>query len=97
MSDASGPLPERVEAMRTSPRFFGVLGVEPALGRWPTAEEERFGGPSFVVVSDGFWRRRGYLPVAGFTAELAWREHGEAHESVKPMQLWMRRLDDDEG
>src|SRR2546427_5287622 len=44
-TDTSGPLPERVEAMRTSPRFFSVLGVDAAIGRTFTPEEERFGGP----------------------------------------------------
>lgn len=58
MTDTTGPMPERVAAMRTSPRFFTVLGVAPALGRTPTAEEERFGGPAVAVVSDAFWRTR---------------------------------------
>jgi putative ABC transport system permease protein len=58
MTDTSGPLPERVEGMRTSPRFFTVLGVAAAHGRTFTAAEERFGGPAVVVVSDAFWRRR---------------------------------------
>ena len=31
MTDTSGLLPERVEAMRTSPRFFPVLRVDPDL------------------------------------------------------------------
>jgi putative ABC transport system permease protein len=51
-------LPERVEAMRTSPRFFRVLGVPPQLGRWPTPDEEQFGGPWAAVVSHTFWQRR---------------------------------------
>jgi putative ABC transport system permease protein len=58
MTDTTGPLPERVETMRTSPRFFSVLGVAPALGRAPTGREEAFGGPRIAVVSDGFWRHR---------------------------------------
>jgi putative ABC transport system permease protein len=58
LTDASGPLPERVAAMNTSPRFFEVLGVAPALGRLPTRREEHFGGPPVVVISDAFWRRR---------------------------------------
>ena len=41
---------------------------------------------------DAFWRKRGYAPVPGFVTELAWKEHGEAEESPKPMQYWMRRL-----
>ncbi len=39
---------------------------------------------------DAFWTRRGYAPVPGFVTELAWKEHGEAEESPKPMQYWMR-------
>jgi predicted permease len=58
MTDTAGPLPERVETMRTSPRFFSVLGVAPAIGRAPTAQEEAFGGPRIAVVSAGFWRNR---------------------------------------
>src|SRR5205823_10812618 len=58
MTDTSGALPQRVAAMRTSPRFFAVLGAAPALGRTPTPEEERFGGPPVAVVSDAFWRDR---------------------------------------
>ena len=58
MTDTTGALPERVEAMRTSPRFFGVLGVPAALGRTPSAGEEIFAGPAVVVISDAFWRTR---------------------------------------
>jgi putative ABC transport system permease protein len=58
MTDLGAALPERVEAMRTSPRFFTVLGVVPLLGRWPTREEEQFGGPAVAVVSQAFWLRR---------------------------------------
>jgi len=57
-TDTTGATPERVESMRISPRFFAVLGVGAALGRTPTADEDRFGGPAVVVVSDAFWRRR---------------------------------------
>jgi putative ABC transport system permease protein len=58
MTDTSAALPERVEAMRTSPRFFSVLGVPAALGRTPATGEETLGGPPVVVLSDGFWRSR---------------------------------------
>jgi len=56
VTDTTGAMPERVEAMRTSPRFFSVLGVDAALGRTLTADEERFGGPPAVVISDSLWR-----------------------------------------
>jgi putative ABC transport system permease protein len=58
VTDKSGLQPERVSAALVSPRFFAVLGVPAALGRVFSADEERFGGPSAVVISDGFWRRR---------------------------------------
>src|SRR5919204_748996 len=56
LADMTGALPERVEAMRVSPRFFAVLRVPAAVGRTFTPEEDRTGG--VVVVSDGFWERR---------------------------------------
>lgn len=40
---------------------------------------------------DAFWRKRGYAPIAGLTAELAWQEHGEPEATPKPMQYWLRR------
>jgi putative ABC transport system permease protein len=57
-TDTTRALPERVGAMRTSPRFFPVFRVPAALGRTFTPEEERFGGPQVVVLSDAFWRQR---------------------------------------
>ena len=48
--------------------------------------------PAGYVPLDGFWRRRGYAPLPGVITQLAWKEHGEASESLKPMQYWLRRL-----
>jgi GNAT superfamily N-acetyltransferase len=48
--------------------------------------------PAGYTPLDGFWTRRGYAPVPGLVTELAWKEHGEANESPKPMQYWMRTL-----
>jgi putative ABC transport system permease protein len=58
VTDTTGALPERVEAMRISPRFFSVLGVAASSGRTTSPQEEIFGGPGVVVISDGFWRKR---------------------------------------
>lgn len=44
------------------------------------------------VPLDAFWTKRGYAPVPGLVTQLAWQEHGEAGESPKPMQYWMRSL-----
>ena len=50
--------PERLLAARASAALFSVLGVEPALGRAFTAEEDQAGEHHVVVLSDAFWRRR---------------------------------------
>ena len=41
---------------------------------------------------DAFWRKRGYEKAPGLVTELAWKEHGEAGESPKPMQYWVRQF-----
>ena len=48
--------------------------------------------PAGYVALDGFWTKRGYAPVDGLITELAWKEHGEAEETLKPMQYWIRQL-----
>ncbi len=50
--------PERLEAAFVSADLFATLGVAPALGRAFTPEEDTFGGPLAVILSDGLWRRR---------------------------------------
>jgi len=57
-SESSGALPEKLTRALVTPRFLQVLGVSPALGRDFAPDEERFGGPSAVLISDRFWRRR---------------------------------------
>jgi putative ABC transport system permease protein len=58
LTDTTGAAPERLSGAFVSPRFFSVLATPPELGRVFTPEEERFGGPLAIVISDGFWRRR---------------------------------------
>jgi GNAT superfamily N-acetyltransferase len=38
---------------------------------------------------DPFWRQRGYRPTE-LLAELAWLEHGGAHETRKPLRFWVK-------
>ncbi|HXL34335.1 MAG TPA: ABC transporter permease, partial [Gemmatimonadales bacterium] len=39
-------------------RFFALLGVQPALGRTFTADEQQGTGPGVVLLSYGLWQRR---------------------------------------
>jgi GNAT superfamily N-acetyltransferase len=38
-----------------------------------------------------FWRARGYVPEAGLQTEFSWKQIGEAAESPKRMQFWLKR------
>jgi predicted permease len=49
---------ERLPGMLVSGDYFAALGVEPALGRFITAEEDQPGHNNVVVISDGLWRRK---------------------------------------
>ena len=57
-SETSGALPEKVSQAWVAPRFLQVWGISPALGRDFDSEEETFGGPNAVIISDRFWRQR---------------------------------------
>jgi len=50
-------VPERMRSARISANFFPLLGVQPALGRVFSAEEENR-GEAVVIVSDSLWRQR---------------------------------------
>ncbi len=41
---------------------------------------------------DPFWRKRGYAPLPGVVARFSWKDLGDADETAKPLQFWMRDL-----
>jgi putative ABC transport system permease protein len=71
-SEFSGELPEKVRRAFVAPRFLQVWGISPSLGRDFSPQEEHFGGPNAVLISDRYWRRRfGANPdVVGKTLRL---------------------------
>jgi putative ABC transport system permease protein len=85
--------------------LFEVFGAEPILGRTFTAEEQRYGGPDAVVVSESFWRSRlgGDPAVVGSTLTIG----GVSHPIVgiapagfsfpSEAQLWIPIQNNDEG
>src|SRR2546430_9061023 len=48
----------RLPGARASATFFAVLGVQPALGRGFTPEEDEAGNDHVVILSDRLWRGR---------------------------------------
>ena len=57
-SEVSGELPEKLKRALVAPRFLQVWGIAPALGRDFSPDEERFGGPQALLISDRLWRSR---------------------------------------
>lgn len=48
--------------------------------------------PVTYRTNDAFWRGRGYTPLPGVEAEFSWKDVGEAAETPKRLQFWMRAL-----
>lgn len=53
-----GQSAERLSGMNVTADFFPALGVQPALGRAFTAEEDKPGANMVAVISDRLWQRR---------------------------------------
>src|SRR5690349_2510159 len=53
-----GGEPERLSAARVSSNLFPILGVQAAIGRTFTEDEDEIGHEREVLLSDGLWRRR---------------------------------------
>ncbi|MBF5045669.1 ABC transporter permease [Aggregicoccus sp. 17bor-14] len=89
--------PERLKARMASASLLPTLGVQPALGRNFTAEEDRPGGAPVVMLEYGFWQRRfGKDPnIVGRTLTLDGKPHTvvgvlpEAFRFFSPRDIWM--------
>jgi putative ABC transport system permease protein len=62
------------DAVYVTGNFFALLGVEPALGRFFTEEEDRIGGPRQVVLGWSEWQREfaGAADVIGRTLDFGY-------------------------
>jgi putative ABC transport system permease protein len=49
---------ERLRGRRVTGNFFRVIGIQPAIGRAFTDDDDRAGAEAAVIVSDEFWRTR---------------------------------------
>lgn len=48
--------------------------------------------PATFRTNDAFWTGRGYQALPGVTAEFEWRDLGDAAETPKTLQFWLRAL-----
>jgi putative ABC transport system permease protein len=56
-NETSGTIPEKETVAYVATRFLQVWGISPAIGRDFLPEEQKFGGPRAVLISEHFWRR----------------------------------------
>lgn len=96
VTDTSGSEPERLAGRRIAPRFFAVYGTPPLLGRLPTAEEEKFGGPPVGLISHRLWQRRYHGDPGAIGKRLVLSGKGYTIVGVMPeefaspgVDLWM--------
>jgi predicted permease len=54
----SGEATERIQGRLVTANYFPLLGVQPAVGRFFTAEESERDGARVAVLSHAFWQRR---------------------------------------
>jgi putative ABC transport system permease protein len=53
-----GTVPEEVTTLNVSAGTLRALGIQPAMGRWFTEDDQTPGAPETVIIMDGFWGRR---------------------------------------
>ena len=72
LSGTGGQLPEKVPGSECSWSLFPTLGVQPAIGRAFTAEDDRPSANGTVILSWGLWKRRfgGDASILGQTIRL---------------------------
>ena len=58
MTLSGGTDPERVAAKMVTAKLLPALGVDPAIGRGFSAEDDRAGAAGVAILTDGFWQRR---------------------------------------
>jgi predicted permease len=50
--------PEHSNVLQVTRGVLAALGVQPVLGRWFSADDDRPGAPETVILSYGYWQRR---------------------------------------
>lgn len=88
---------ERVVCGQVTADFFPLLGIQPAIGRNFTAEEDRPAGPRAVILGHGIWQRRfgGDAGVLGKTVILNRQSYTvvgvlpASFQFPEPFEMWL--------
>jgi putative ABC transport system permease protein len=84
---------ERVGMVRVTQGFFATLGVQPALGRLFTVDEDRPNTPRVALISDGYWQRRFAGAPAVVGGEM--RLNAESYTVIGVLPAGYRHLEED--
>jgi len=81
--------PVQISAGHCNADLFSALGFQPALGRFFSFDEDRYGGPALVVLTHGFWRRSfGADPaILGKSIQLSGNSYTVI--GVLPQEFWL--------
>ncbi len=104
--------PERLPAQMATANLFALLGVQPAVGRFFSAEEDRKGAAGVALISYGLWQRRfaGSVHVLGQAVTFDNKPYTvigvlparfqvltQAADVMVPIEPWAATLPDDRG
>ena len=84
---------ERVGMVRVTHGYFPTLGVQPALGRLFTPDEDRPDAERVALISDGFWRRR-FAGAAGVVGQPM-RVNSQPYTVIGILPAGYRHLEED--
>ena len=87
--------PEKVEGQRVSASLFPLLGVEPRLGRWFSADEDRPGNERVAIISHGLWQRRFGSDAAILNQSIMLNDQSYTVVGVMPQQFFFPARDND--
>ena len=79
--------PERILSTSVSSEFLPAIGIQPAMGRNFSPDEERTGGPNAVIVTDQFWRDHLGADPAAVGREIILDGEGYAVAGILPRGL----------
>ncbi len=84
--------PEQVQAIDVTDGTLQALGVQPVLGRWFTAKDDRSGSPETVILTYGYWQRKFGADASAIGRRIV--ADGKAREIIGVMPQTFRFLDE---
>src|SRR6266481_3327849 len=81
--------PIQISAGLCNAELFSVLGFQPAIGRFFSAEEDRYGGPGLVVLTHGFWTRTFGADPAILGKSIRLSGNSYTVIGVLPREFWL--------